>query len=79
MEQFLGWDSPFLDSFLPKVGGKHVCPLCGGDKPNEFHFAAECPVTGSIRGELRAAVASLLIGLYSAHDYEGDYLHLLMA
>jgi hypothetical protein len=24
-------------------------------------------------------VASLLIGLYSAHDYEGDYLHLLMA
>ena len=24
-------------------------------------------------------MASLLIGLYSAHDYEGDYLHLLMA
>ena len=23
-------------------------------------------------------MASLLIGLYSAHDYEGDYLHLLM-
>jgi len=76
---FSGADSEYLDSFLPKEGGRHICPLCGGAKPNEFHFAAVCPVTASIRGELRSAVASLLIGLYSAHDYEGDYLHLLMA
>jgi hypothetical protein len=31
-----------------------------------------------LRGELRADVASFLIRLYLAQDYEGDYVHLLM-
>jgi hypothetical protein len=43
------------------------------------HLDSEYPVTASIRGELRSAVASLLIGLYSAHDYEGDNFYILMA
>ena len=75
---FSGVDSDTLEAFLPKRDGKHVCPLCGGNTPNEFHYAVLCPVTAAIRSELRATVASLLIGLYTAQDYEGEYLHLLM-
>ena len=50
----------------------------GPELPSQVMLQLFRPVTAAIRSELRATVASLLIGLFTAQDYEGEHLHLLM-
>ena len=71
-------DSIHLSAFLPRVHGKKVCPLCGDPEPDVFHYGALCPVTAAPRKELASTVASFLLGLGVAADYDMEYVHHLL-
>ena len=75
---FASEDSIYLSAFLPRVRGKKVCPLCGDPEPDDFHYAALCPVTEAPRKELASTVASFLLGLGVAADYDMQYVHQLL-